>query len=94
MQAGRDLDAALERARDGAEIGVHRVNALRSVAVGRSNFQVVVGVDALDDEHLAVLFDLAAGLGDQATPHRPVILRASSAPPKVPVSQPAAAATT
>jgi hypothetical protein len=65
VQLRADLDAALDGSSDRTEISVHLVHPLGGLAVGRVQLQVVVHVDAFDDQHAAVRLDLAAGFGNQ-----------------------------
>ena len=65
MQLRGDLHTALDRSGDWAEIRVHLVHPLSGLPVGRIQLQVVVYMDAFDDQHPAVRLNLAPGLGNQ-----------------------------
>jgi hypothetical protein len=65
VQPGRNLYAPLERSRHWAEIGMHLVHALGGFPLGRVEHQVIICMDALDHQDLAVSFDLTPGFRNQ-----------------------------
>ncbi len=66
MQFRSDLDAALEGAGDRTEIRVHVVRPLGRLALGWIQLEIVVRVNALDHQNLAVPFHFAPGFRNQS----------------------------
>lgn len=61
VQLGSDLDAALDGAGYRAEVGVHVVRSLGGFALGGVQFEMIVCMNALDYQHLAVTLHFAPG---------------------------------
>ena len=69
------------------------MNSLNRLPLVRRRFEPVAHVNALDHKHVSFKLNFSGGLRSQLVVAS-VDVGASSAPPKVPVSQPAATATT
>jgi len=65
MQLRGDLHAALQCAGQRAELGMHVVHPLSRLPLGAVELQVIIRMNALDHQHLAVPFHLAPGFGHQ-----------------------------
>ena len=63
MQFGRDVDAALKTARHRAELRMEPVYTFRGFPLLGGHFQCVCGMNPLDNQHIAVFFDLSFHLG-------------------------------
>ena len=70
------------------------VDALDGFAVLRGGAEFVVRVNALEEEDALPSTSISPVISPTSRPPLASMLRASSAPPKVPVSQPPVAATT
>ena len=79
-QFGGDVDTALETARHGTELGVEPVYPFSRLPLIGSHFQSVGGVNSLDDQYIAVLFDLSFHVGCQAAVARRYLARLQRAP--------------
>jgi hypothetical protein len=65
VQLRRNLHTAFESSCYGAKINMHLVRPLGGLPVLGGQFQMVVRVDPLDDQDLAVLFDFSPSVADQ-----------------------------
>jgi hypothetical protein len=63
FQRGRDIHAPLERAGDGAKIGVESENALGNLTPFRIDLQPIPDMNSSDDEHLSIQLDFPGCLG-------------------------------
>jgi hypothetical protein len=64
-QRGGNIHAAPDGAGYGAEIGVKAVHALGGFAVFGSGFEMIIDVNAFDNQHPALFFDFALCCGGQ-----------------------------
>lgn len=62
-QLGGDVDTALKTAGHRAKLGMEPVYPFRRLPLVGGHFQCVRGVNPLDDQYIAVLFDLSFHVG-------------------------------